>query len=169
MRNARPAVLVVLAALLTLVGPLAPATSSAAPADPVAAAAAVFVALSAGLAVSVHEARIASSRQQQVRMMADKLVFAALQDAPGGGVDELAAALTRLAGQLPAADLASFVQKRFPGDAVSQAALLHAHAPAEVFDAFCASRLDGAADVFGLLPATLPLDALLRRAWPALH
>ena len=41
----------------------------------VVAAAAVFVALSAGLAVSVREARIASSRQQQVRMMADKLVF----------------------------------------------------------------------------------------------
>ena len=41
----------------------------------VVAAAAVFVALSAALAVSVYEARVASSRQQQVRMMADKLVF----------------------------------------------------------------------------------------------
>jgi tetratricopeptide (TPR) repeat protein len=52
----------------------------------VAAAAAVFAALSAGLAVSVHEARIASSRQQQVRMMADKLVFDvhdAVRDLPG--------------------------------------------------------------------------------------
>jgi len=50
------------------------------------AAAAVFVALSAGLAVSVHEARMASSRQQQVRMMADKLVFDvhdAVRDLPG--------------------------------------------------------------------------------------
>ena len=50
------------------------------------AAAAVFVALSAGLAVSVHEARVASSRQQQVRMMADKLVFDvhdAVRDLPG--------------------------------------------------------------------------------------
>ncbi|HEU4891640.1 MAG TPA: protein kinase [Vicinamibacterales bacterium] len=50
------------------------------------AAAAVFVALSAGLAVSVHEARLASSRQQQVRMMADKLVFDvhdAVRDLPG--------------------------------------------------------------------------------------
>ena len=52
----------------------------------VVAAAAVFVALSAGLAVSVHEARIASSRQQQVRTMADKLVFDvhdAVRDLPG--------------------------------------------------------------------------------------
>ena len=52
----------------------------------VVAAAAVFVALSAGLAVSVREARIASSRQQQVRMMADKLVFDvhdAVRDLPG--------------------------------------------------------------------------------------
>ena len=43
-------------------------------------------ALSAGLAVSVHETRIASSRQQQVRMMADKLVFDvhdAVRDLPG--------------------------------------------------------------------------------------
>jgi putative acyl-CoA dehydrogenase len=47
-----------------------------------------------------------------------------------------------------------------------QAALLHAHSPAEVVDAFCRSRLDGAADVFGLLPATLPLDALIARAMP---
>ena len=52
----------------------------------VVAAAAVFVALSAGLAVAVHEARIASSRQQQIRMMADKLVFDvhdAVRDLPG--------------------------------------------------------------------------------------
>jgi tetratricopeptide (TPR) repeat protein len=52
----------------------------------VAAVAAAFLALSAGLAVSVHEARIASSRQQQVRMMADKLVFDvhdAVRDLPG--------------------------------------------------------------------------------------
>ena len=57
-----------------------------APPRPGRAAAAVFVALSAGLAVSVREARIASSRQQQVRMMADKLVFDvhdAVRDLPG--------------------------------------------------------------------------------------
>jgi putative acyl-CoA dehydrogenase len=46
-----------------------------------------------------------------------------------------------------------------------QAALLHRFAPEPVFDAFCNSRLDGAADVFGLLPAGAPLDAILQRAW----
>jgi putative acyl-CoA dehydrogenase len=47
-----------------------------------------------------------------------------------------------------------------------QASLLHQHSPAEVFDAFCASRLEGVADVFGLLPAGLPLPALIARAAP---
>ena len=50
------------------------------------AAAAVFVVLTAGLAVAIHEARLASSRQQQVRMMADRLVFDvhdAVRDLPG--------------------------------------------------------------------------------------
>jgi putative acyl-CoA dehydrogenase len=47
-----------------------------------------------------------------------------------------------------------------------QASLLHAHSPGAVFDAFCASRLDAAADVFGLLPASLPLAALIERARP---
>jgi putative acyl-CoA dehydrogenase len=49
-----------------------------------------------------------------------------------------------------------------------QAALLQ-RSPAAVFDAFCASRLDGAADVFGLLPAGTDCDAILRRAMPSLH
>jgi eukaryotic-like serine/threonine-protein kinase len=52
----------------------------------VVAAAAVFVALSAGLTISMYEARIASYRQQQVRTMADKLVFDvhdAVRDLPG--------------------------------------------------------------------------------------
>ena len=52
----------------------------------VAAAAAVVAALSVGLAVSVREARIANSRQQQIRTMADKLVFDvhdAVRDLPG--------------------------------------------------------------------------------------
>jgi hypothetical protein len=35
-----------------------------------------------------------------------------------------------------------------------------------VFDAFCASRLAQAADVFGALPATLPFDAIIDRALP---
>jgi hypothetical protein len=36
-----------------------------------------------------------------------------------------------------------------------------------VFEAFCATRLASAADAFGLLPAGLPLDALIARAMPA--
>jgi len=48
-----------------------------------------------------------------------------------------------------------------------QAAQLRHHAPAEVFDAFCASRLGAASEVFGLLPSGLPLDALISRALPA--
>ena len=47
-----------------------------------------------------------------------------------------------------------------------QAAVLRRHAPEAVFDSFCASRLDGAADVFGLLAAGLPLEALVQRALP---
>ncbi|MCP5283278.1 MAG: hypothetical protein H6933_00100, partial [Burkholderiaceae bacterium] len=47
-----------------------------------------------------------------------------------------------------------------------QAAQLHAHAPTEVFDSFCTARLDQASDAFGLLPGTLPLDALVARAMP---
>jgi putative acyl-CoA dehydrogenase len=47
-----------------------------------------------------------------------------------------------------------------------QAAQLFRYAPSFVFEAFCASRLDTAADAFGLLPAGLPLDALIARAMP---
>ena len=50
-----------------------------------------------------------------------------------------------------------------------QAALLRQHAPTEVFDTFCASRLDdqlGGGGAFGLLDARAPLDALLARAMP---
>ena len=47
-----------------------------------------------------------------------------------------------------------------------QAAQLRRHAPEAVFDSFCASRLNGAADVFGLLDASLPLEALVDRARP---
>ena len=49
-----------------------------------------------------------------------------------------------------------------------QAALLQ-RSPAAVFDAFCTSRLDAAADVFGLLPAGTDVDAILPRAMPSLH
>jgi putative acyl-CoA dehydrogenase len=49
-----------------------------------------------------------------------------------------------------------------------QAALLQ-QSGAAVFSAFCASRLDGAADVFGLLPAGTDLDAIMQRAMPQPH
>jgi eukaryotic-like serine/threonine-protein kinase len=52
----------------------------------VAAAAAVFVALAAGLTLSVHEARLASERLRQIRTIADTLVFEvhdAVRDLPG--------------------------------------------------------------------------------------
>jgi putative acyl-CoA dehydrogenase len=45
-----------------------------------------------------------------------------------------------------------------------QAALLRRHGDDAVFDAFCASRLARAADVFGLLTAATPFDALIERA-----
>ncbi len=47
-----------------------------------------------------------------------------------------------------------------------QAALLCCQAPTVVFAAFCASRLDQAADVFGLLDHRADLDALIQRAMP---
>ena len=47
-----------------------------------------------------------------------------------------------------------------------QAAQLQRLSPPEVFDAFCASRLEQAADAFGLLPQGLNLDALIARAMP---
>ena len=47
-----------------------------------------------------------------------------------------------------------------------QAAQLQRLSPPEVFDAFCASRLEQAADAFGLLPQGLNLDAIIARAMP---
>ncbi|MDP3083055.1 MAG: isovaleryl-CoA dehydrogenase [Rubrivivax sp.] len=47
-----------------------------------------------------------------------------------------------------------------------QAGLLRQTAGDAVFDAFCVSRLAGQADVFGLLPAGLDLDAVIDRAQP---
>jgi|CXWL01.1.fsa_nt_gi putative acyl-CoA dehydrogenase len=49
---------------------------------------------------------------------------------------------------------------------VQQAALLCRQAPAAVFDAFCDSRLAGAADIFGLLGARHDLAALIARSMP---
>jgi putative acyl-CoA dehydrogenase len=48
-----------------------------------------------------------------------------------------------------------------------QAAVLKRQSPPFVFDAFCSSRLPTAPEIFGLLDASAPLDALIQRA--ALH
>jgi putative acyl-CoA dehydrogenase len=45
-----------------------------------------------------------------------------------------------------------------------QASLLRRHANGAVFAAFCTSRLQQGADVFGLLPATTPFDTIIERA-----
>jgi putative acyl-CoA dehydrogenase len=74
---------------------------------------------------------------------------ATLPERLDGGTDEAAA--RRLA-----CDVALLVQ----------AGLLRRHSSPAVFAAFCASRLAQAADVFGLLPADTPLDALIDRALP---
>ena len=47
-----------------------------------------------------------------------------------------------------------------------QASLLRRHATDAVFAAFCTSRLQQGADVFGLLPAAAPFDAIINRALP---
>jgi putative acyl-CoA dehydrogenase len=47
-----------------------------------------------------------------------------------------------------------------------QAALLRQHSTDAVFEAFCASRLENAADVFGLLPAGIEADPIIARAMP---
>ena len=47
-----------------------------------------------------------------------------------------------------------------------QAALLQQSSPAAVADAFCVSRLEQSADVFGLLPPGVDLDAVVARALP---
>jgi len=50
-----------------------------------------------------------------------------------------------------------------------QAALLVRHAPREVSEAFCRTRIAGEQGrTFGALPAGVDTGALLRRAWPAL-
>jgi putative acyl-CoA dehydrogenase len=83
-------------------------------------------------------------------------------------------ALDRLAASLPArVDGATdeAAARRLARDValVVQAALLKQHAPAAVFDAFCAARLGdqlGGGGAFGLLDARAPLDVLVARALP---
>jgi putative acyl-CoA dehydrogenase len=77
-------------------------------------------------------------------------LFARLADAADRGDDESGA--RRLA-----QDVALAVQ----------GSLLRRHAPQFMFDAFCRSRLaGGGAQVFGTLPAGLPLEAIIGRAMP---
>jgi len=47
-----------------------------------------------------------------------------------------------------------------------QASLLRRHSSDAVFAAFCAARLAAPSDVFGVLPAGLDVDAIIRRALP---
>ena len=50
-----------------------------------------------------------------------------------------------------------------------QASLLRQLSSDEVFEAFCASRINQAADIFGLLPSGLDLTAVIARAMPQEH
>ena len=80
-------------------------------------------------------------------------------------LDRAAAAVLH---QIESADTAEPQARRLARDValVLQAALLHAQAPSAVFAAFCDSRLNQAADIFGLLPAGHDLDTILHRAMP---
>jgi putative acyl-CoA dehydrogenase len=75
---------------------------------------------------------------------------ATLPERLDGGTDEAAA-------RTLARDVALLVQ----------AALLRRHASDAVFVAFCASRLQHGADVFGALPAATPFDDIINRSLPA--
>ena len=83
-----------------------------------------------------------------------------------GGLDRVAESLpARIDGATDEADA-----RRLARDVALavQAALLKQHAPAEVFDTFCASRFGdvGGGGAFGLRSARAPLDALIARASP---
>jgi putative acyl-CoA dehydrogenase len=77
--------------------------------------------------------------------------------APGGHLHAIDGATDEAQARRLARDLALLLQ----------AALLRQHATDAVFDAFCASRFEAAADVFGLLPAGTDVDAIITRANPA--
>lgn len=93
----------------------------------------------------MHESAAARAAHPAVARQAERVV-----QALDGGADESTA--RRLA-----CDTAVLLQ----------AAALHAHSPQAVFDSFCAARLEDGTEVFGALPAGLPLQALVRRAMPA--
>jgi putative acyl-CoA dehydrogenase len=104
-------------------------------------------ALRGAAVVAAVEAEFAAVRGAHPAL--DRLA-ATLPDRIDGGTDEAAArALAR--------DVALLVQ----------AALLRRHSSEPVFAAFCTSRLQQAADVFGLLPPDTAFDAIIERALPA--
>jgi putative acyl-CoA dehydrogenase len=81
------------------------------------------------------------------------------------GLDRAAASVLH---QIESAGTAEPQARRLARDValVLQAALLHAQAPGAVFAAFCDSRLNQSADIFGLLPSGHDLDTILHRAMP---
>jgi len=83
---------------------------------------------------------------------ADRMLDAALDAAEAGLADPDESAARRLVESLALA---------------LQASLLARHAPAAVYDAFCATRLAGKHGyAFGSLPPGVDVQAILRRAWP---
>lgn len=92
-----------------------------------------------------HECEAARSAHPAFDRARDRVLLAVEQ-----GVEEVQA-------RLLARDLAVLLQ----------AAQLRQHAPTEVFDAFCTSRLSGGADTFGMMPSGLLLQALIQRASPS--
>ncbi len=92
------------------------------------------------------QAELAPARGEHAAF--DRLA-ATLPERLDGGTDEAAA-------RTLARDVALLVQ----------AALLRRHASDAVFAAFCASRLQHGADVFGTLPATTPFDDIINRSLP---
>ncbi len=87
---------------------------------------------------------------------------------PAGDEPRLGSFVARLRGAAGKSDESQ--ARAFARDVVLalQAALLIRHAPATVADAFCASRLDGAPGVFGLLPPGTDCHAIVARAAPLL-
>lgn len=96
--------------------------------------------------------------------------FVAEIDVARGGDRRLDAAADRLRDRLPdLADVEFSARSLVEAMAVVfQGSLLVRHAPAAVADAYCASRLDGAPQVFGTLPSGVDTKAILDRAWATL-
>jgi putative acyl-CoA dehydrogenase len=85
-----------------------------------------------------------------------------------GADARLDAALSRLERDLASPDEAGARRLLERLATALQASLLVRHAPAEVADAYCASRLDGLGGVFGTLPPGLDLAGIVARHRPRL-